>query len=68
MVYIFLSHWPKGSHKHPPKLQNISKTVGYLPEPDNKTLVLKTPLIYIIEHGEAGSWLEARMQTHGEEK
>lgn len=40
MDYLFLNFWPVGFHI-PQLLQAIASTLGYLPEPDDKSLSWK---------------------------
>lgn len=48
-VFIFLSHWPKGSFQHIPKphqtAQDINRAIGYPVQPGGETLSLKIPLM-----------------------
>lgn len=39
-------------HGNPQTSQTIAKVIGYFPQPNSKTLLLKATLTYISDHGE----------------
>lgn len=50
MGYLFLN-LVSGVHRQPPQiLQTIAIVLGYPPESDSETLLLKTPHIWVKEH------------------
>lgn len=47
MGFLVVSH-----SQHFPSIATTAKTIGYLPQLDSKTMLLKIPHTYIIEHEE----------------
>lgn len=47
-----VDYWSKGFHTPPQISQIIAKVFSYSPSPDDQALLLKTELIYVINHEE----------------
>lgn len=63
MGCIFLSHWPTVSHRSQ-AVQVIVSGIGYPPQPDAETLMLKISLTSIIGHGEIELVLIWKLYLH----
>lgn len=45
--------------------QVISKVIGYVPQPDDKTLLVKQQVIYAIKHGEIELASNEKLNSYG---